>query len=111
MKNWIIITIPIVIITLLVPIFHLQLALLVLIGFVLAFATSADNVFGKALLVQAVLSLILYFFYQQENNFMGDVITAVGIPTMILPVVFAIVNALTTAFSVQIGVSVKKIIK
>lgn len=111
MKSWIIITIPIVIITLLIPVFYVQLALLILFGFVLAFATSVDKVFRKALLAQAVLSLILYFFYQQENNFMGDVIAAVGLPTIILPVVFVVINALTTAFSVQIGISVKKIIK
>lgn len=111
MKNFLIILIIILPVQLLIPSFTWQILTLVTAGLLLAFMRPLNYVFFKAFLVTLVLSLIIYYKYSSENNFIGSIFTGIGLPAVLAPVAFVLVNSLTAGFSFQVGQSIKNIVR
>lgn len=111
MKNFLLILIIILPVQLLIPSFTWQIVLLIAAGLILAFVRPLNYVFMKAFFVTAVISLILYMMYANENHFMNSIFANIGLPAILAPVAFILINSLTAGFSFQVGQSIKNIVK
>ena len=111
MKNWIILTMIILLNQFLTPYFELQIVFFICSGFIIIWFRNVKKMFLKSFVIQVFVSLLVYMQFSDGVNVLEGILLSIDLPEILLPISFVLINALTTAFSFQIGCSIKALIK
>lgn len=108
-RDFFILFVLILVIQLLVPFYIWQVVIWILAGIILAFKFPIKRIFIKALVLELLIAIGLFLAVKGEVEFMHHLANEIGAPFFVFPALFVMINALTVAFSFQLGSSIKAI--
>jgi hypothetical protein len=90
--------------------FEVQLMFYTVIGILISVFFKPKRLFVKVFLMELIISIVIYFIYREHSLYVESIVETINLPSFVVPILFVLINALTAAFTFQLGASLNGLV-